>query len=163
MKGTVWLMQEKRWFLKIFCKKKRVPSAEHSLLGVWVKIGSNGMAAKIKSHLQGVWFWEATWGEIWAKEIPTSKSKGLYGTWRRTRELVKASSRVGRQKKDQAAISKVKRSLKDPQEEDILYQDILLQSKRQGTLVDTCMAIYNLGTVGGGSFKKMWPLAPDTL
>lgn len=39
---------------KVF-PQKRVPSDGHSLVGVWVKIGSNGVAAKIKSHLQGVW------------------------------------------------------------------------------------------------------------
>lgn len=70
--------------------------------------------------------------------------------------------RVGRQGKDQGAIFKGEKEacLKDPQREDILYQDILLQSKCQGTLVDMCMAFYTPGAVGGGSFKKMWPLAP---
>lgn len=92
MKGTVWLMQEKkkRWFLKFFCKKSSIWWAlpGGSLGKDWVQW--RGCQNKI-IPAGGVVSWEATWVEIWAKEIPISISKDLMGHegkpgswWRRT-------------------------------------------------------------------------------
>lgn len=161
MKGSVWLMQGGGKMVSNFFAKI-VPSNGHSLVGVWVKIGSNGVAAKIKSHLQGVWCLRGQLRRNLSQRNSNFQIPGIL--WDRKESQGAGEGELKRGKTGQRPGSHFKDEkeacLKELQREDILYQDVLLQSKCWGTLVGRCMAFYTPGAVGGGSFKKLWPLAP---
>lgn len=164
MKGIVWLMQKKWYFLTF--QQKELPPDDHylveSLVKDWVqwRVCQNGMTAA-----GGVVFERAPEErETWAKKIPSSKSMGSYGEWKIAWGAGKGELKSGKMGKRAWINVKGKKQAcsKDQQREDILNQHTSPIKKPRDTGENVCMAFWAPGIVWRGSLRSCDFLPPQT-